>query len=143
MEDEHVLGPGDVTHLLKREPVDAMPNDWIDRHFDTVHLEALEILDVASPDRRELVRRCGDTKRVEPELENPNRLEGAVFATAHRDDAVVIARVLRAILLDNSNQLDAPRFPIDLPALFHVPARAAYALFVDEEIGFRLWHDAT
>ncbi len=84
-EDRHVLGPRDVADLRQGEAVDPAPDDGVRRDLDVVDAQSLDVLDVASADRGELVGRRGHAERVHAELEHPDDLVGAVLAAADRD----------------------------------------------------------
>ena len=137
-EDRDVLGPGDVADLRQREAVDAAPHDRVGRELDVVDAERLDVLDVAPADVESSSVVAVTHSGFMPELEHADHLRGGVLAAAHADDAVVGRAVGRAVAVEHVRRARPARVPVDLAAALEVPARAAHALVVEEDVGLGL-----
>src|SRR5262249_11213226 len=123
--------------------VDLVAHDGVGGDLDVVHPPALEVLDVPAADVRELVGRGSDAERVHAELEHAQRLRGAVLAAAAWDDAVVVRAAIRAVAVQDGDQVPAPGVPVNFLAALVTPAGAADALPVDKQVRLRRRHHAT
>jgi hypothetical protein len=126
-----MLRPGYVTDCLQSKFVDPSTDDRIGRYLDIIDAELFHILDIASPNRTEIVGRRCDAKWRHANFKQPQKLVMTVLAAGNRDNTIIIGLILGAIFFNNPQKFFPTQIPIDLGAMLKIQTGIAYAMVVE------------
>src|SRR5262249_32772516 len=121
-----VLGPRDITNLLKRKVVNLPTNKRGDTDLNIIDPKSLNSFNIVSADFRKLIGSGSHAEWAHPQLKHPDNLVVAVLAPTHRDHAIIATSVFRPVALQNCEQLLKALIPFNLPPFFITPACAAH-----------------